>query len=93
MLIYVEPIDVFCQAAIIAFTSEFVPKLVYRYGYGNSGSLDGYVDFSLSVFAVQDLEPKSVPREPKIANVTECRYVHVCNWYIFLCVCVLFSVF
>lgn len=61
------------QAAIIAFTSEFVPKLVYRYGYNNTGSLEGYVEFSLSVFDVKDLEPESIPKEPKIANVTQCR--------------------
>jgi hypothetical protein len=64
----------FClQAAIIAFTSEFVPKLVYRYGYNNTGSLQGYIDFSLSVFNVADFERTSVPNRSEFANVTQCR--------------------
>ena len=66
------------QAAIIAFTSEFVPKLVYQYGYNHAGSLEGYVNFSLSVFDVSAFENDSIPREPKIANVTLCRCVCVC---------------
>ena len=32
---------------MIAFTSDFIPKLVYRYHYGH-GEMDGFVQFTLS---------------------------------------------
>ncbi|KAK7107832.1 hypothetical protein V1264_015682 [Littorina saxatilis] len=71
----ITTVAVASNAAIIAFTSEFVPKLVYRYGYNNT-SLEGYVKFSLSTFNVLDFEPQSEPRDPNktISNVQECMY-------------------
>ena len=48
------------QAAIIAFTAEFIPKLVYQYAHSDNNSLDGYVNFSLSVFNVADFQNKNV---------------------------------
>lgn len=66
-------VSVATNAAIIAFTSEFVPKLVYRYGYNNSGSLQGYVDFSLSIFNVSDFEKESLPSKTDF-NDTQCSY-------------------
>ena len=66
------------QAVIIAFTSEFIPKLVYRYGYSDDQTLNGYTNFSLSVFATKDFQPQSVPLPSVISdtgNVTECRLV------------------
>ncbi|KAL8591816.1 hypothetical protein ACOMHN_047076 [Nucella lapillus] len=68
----ITTIAVATNAAIIAFTSEFIPKLVYRYGY-NNGDLEGYVDFSLSVFNVNHFENRSIPLTPKIST-TECKY-------------------
>ena len=43
------------QACVIAFTSEFIPREVYRFNHGD-GTLDGYIDFSLSHFNVSDFE-------------------------------------
>ena len=37
----------FPQAFLIAFTSDFIPKLVYRYHYGG-GEMEGFVEFTLS---------------------------------------------
>ena len=37
-------------------TSEFIPKMVYRYFYSGDGSLNGYVDFSLSYFDMRDFD-------------------------------------
>ena len=37
----------FPQAFLIAFTSDFIPKLVYRYHYGE-GEMEGFVNFTLS---------------------------------------------
>ena len=45
----------FKQACVIAFTSEFIPREVYRFNHGD-GTLDGYIDFSLSQFNVSDFE-------------------------------------
>ena len=35
------------QAFLIAFTSEFIPKLVYKYEH--SWNMSGYVNFTLAV--------------------------------------------
>jgi len=44
------------QAFIIAWTSDFVPKLVYKLIVSPDMSLTGYVNHSLSVFDVRDFE-------------------------------------
>ena len=36
------------QAFLIAFTSDFIQKLVYKYEYGETGKMDDYVMFTLS---------------------------------------------
>ncbi|XP_041351905.1 anoctamin-4-like isoform X2 [Gigantopelta aegis] len=73
----VSTIAIFSNACIIAFTSEFIPKLVYKYGYSNNNSLDGYMAWSLSKFYVKDFEPESVPSDNKtdvFGVVTQCFY-------------------
>jgi len=47
-------IAVITNAFIIAFTSEFIPKIVYRSYHSKDGSLDGYVNFTLSYFDQSD---------------------------------------
>lgn len=65
-------ISIITNAFIIALTSEFIPKTLYRAVYSLDGSLTGYVDFTLSKFDPVDLEPASQ------ANLTTapafCRY-------------------
>ncbi|KAM9659862.1 anoctamin-9 [Trichechus inunguis] len=65
---------------VIAFTSEFIPRVVYKYRYGpcRGGAqpavdcLTGYVNHSLSVFYIKDFED---PRQTEDwETVTECRY-------------------
>ncbi|XP_033740659.1 anoctamin-4-like isoform X4 [Pecten maximus] len=73
----ISAIAVISNGVIIAFTSEFIPKLVYRYGYSSDQSMDGYANFSLSVFNVNDYQTESTPDDPQIdifGNVTYCRY-------------------
>ena len=36
------------QAFLIAFTSDFIQKIVYKYEYGEDGTMDNYVMFTLS---------------------------------------------
>lgn len=63
------------QAAIIAFTSEFVPRMVYKYGYSDDGSLNDYFrNFSMSRFNTADFAEDGRPDEVEASfgNVTEC---------------------
>jgi len=65
-------ISIITNAFIIALTSEFIPKTLYRIVYSKDGTLSGYVDFTLSKFAPLDMDPASG------ANITSapefCRY-------------------
>ena len=44
------------NACIIAFTSEFIPRLVYKYRYSPDTTLNGYLNFTLSYFDPKDFE-------------------------------------
>ncbi|KAK3580685.1 hypothetical protein CHS0354_017968 [Potamilus streckersoni] len=71
----ITAIAIVTNAVIIAFTSEFIPKLVYKHFYINQ-TLQ-YYDFSLSTFNVTDFHPKSVPDDKRFeifGNITTCRY-------------------
>lgn len=70
----ISKLGVITNGAIIAFTSEFIPRLVYKYYYGN-GSLDGYVDFTLSYRNITDLKNyQSDHLTYNTNNITSCRY-------------------
>merc|ERR1719333_398648 len=43
----IAQLAVISNAFLIAFTSDFIPKLVYRYHYGD-GEMEGFVKFTLS---------------------------------------------
>uniref|UniRef100_A0A803TX32 Anoctamin n=1 Tax=Anolis carolinensis TaxID=28377 RepID=A0A803TX32_ANOCA len=70
------------NAMIIAFTSDMIPRLVYYWSfsvppYGNHSSytMKGYINNTLSVFAVSDFRNESKPAfHPRFANQTTCRY-------------------
>lgn len=64
----ISKLGVITNGAIIAFTSEFIPRLVYYYGYGN-GTLHGYVDFTLSKRSVNDTNSPL-----NDLNISTCRY-------------------
>ncbi len=49
-------ISVLTNALIIAFTSEFIPKLVYINVYSRDGSLKGFTNFTLSYFDPNDFD-------------------------------------
>ncbi|XP_036783082.2 anoctamin-9 isoform X4 [Manis pentadactyla] len=71
---------VIANGMVIAFTSEFIPRVVYKYHYGpcRQGAhpavdcLTGYVNHSLSVFYTKDFQDPV--RIEGSENVTECRY-------------------
>uniref|UniRef100_A0A8C8YZS7 Anoctamin n=1 Tax=Prolemur simus TaxID=1328070 RepID=A0A8C8YZS7_PROSS len=71
---------VIANGMVIAFTSEFIPRVVYKYRYGPcreglqlfSDCLTGYVNHSLSIFYTKDFQdPVGIEG---LENVTECRY-------------------
>ncbi|XP_058925426.2 anoctamin-9 [Kogia breviceps] len=71
---------VITNGMVIAFTSEFIPRVVYKYRYGpcRQGAhpavdcLTGYVNHSLSVFYTKDFQnPVEIEGSE---NVTKCRY-------------------
>lgn len=73
----ISKLAVITNGFIIAFTSDFVPRLVYAYYYSPvRGSLDGYINFTLSNFNTSEYEPGKEPinPSPEFRSVTSCRY-------------------
>jgi len=52
---------VISNAFLIAFTSDFIQKLVYKYEYGERGTMDNYVMFTLSKSPVKNWIEKGHP--------------------------------
>ncbi|XP_078664179.1 anoctamin-4-like isoform X6 [Branchiostoma floridae x Branchiostoma belcheri] len=72
-------VAVVSNAFVIGYTSNFIPRLVYLYGYSPEPgvSMSGYVEDSLSYFNVSDFQTLSIPNDPlgpDKNNVTICRY-------------------
>ncbi|XP_032221069.1 anoctamin-4 isoform X2 [Nematostella vectensis] len=74
-------LSVLVNAFVLSFTSDFVPRLLYRLKYApdrdSGGSLEGYLNNSLAVFEVAYLEPGTEPENPLQSinyTVTTCRY-------------------
>ena len=57
-------LSVLVNAFVIAFTSELIPRLVYRYSYSTDGTLTGYVNNSLSFFNTSDWDKHNLPGKP-----------------------------
>lgn len=77
----VTKVAVIMNAFVLAFTSEFIPKLLYRYKYApdrdspGGGTLKGYLNNSLSSIDLKTLytwEPGTEPVNPT-ANVNYTR--------------------
>lgn len=52
------------QAFVIAFTSDFIPRLVYQYMYSPDGTMHGFINHTLSYFNVSDFEKGTDPLQP-----------------------------
>ncbi|CAF0870311.1 unnamed protein product [Rotaria sp. Silwood1] len=61
-------------AAVIAWTSEFIPKLAYQIIEGKGTSLDGYVNWTLSSFPISDYNKTGTMNQHIPSNLTYCRY-------------------
>uniref|UniRef100_A0A6I8NXL7 Anoctamin n=1 Tax=Ornithorhynchus anatinus TaxID=9258 RepID=A0A6I8NXL7_ORNAN len=55
--------SVIINAFVIAITSDFIPRLVYQYGYSPDGSLHGFVNHTLSYFNVSQLKEGTQPAD------------------------------
>ncbi|XP_072144438.1 anoctamin-4-like [Dermacentor andersoni] len=63
-------------AFLIAFTSEFIPRLVYQVRHSKGLSLSGYVNFTLATFDTSDYDEAHRPENGTLDGsiVRECRY-------------------
>lgn len=71
----VSKLSVVTNAGIIAFTSEFVPRMFYRMHYSPNENLVGYVNFTLSYFNTSHYDKSVVHHHrERLGNSTYCRY-------------------
>ncbi|XP_066922567.1 anoctamin-4-like [Clytia hemisphaerica] len=60
---------------VLSLTSEMIPRSIYKYYYNEATTLQGYIDWSLSVFNVSDFTEQERPQSSGMNfNVTQCRY-------------------
>uniref|UniRef100_A0A8C6VR28 Anoctamin n=1 Tax=Nothobranchius furzeri TaxID=105023 RepID=A0A8C6VR28_NOTFU len=69
-------VAVIVNAFVIAFTSDFIPRLVYQYAYSPDSTMHGFVNHTLSYFNVSDFQKGTAPLEPMHLHykVQICRY-------------------
>nr|CDS34283.2 protein of unknown function DUF590 [Hymenolepis microstoma] len=66
-------LSVFTNACLIVFASEFVNKVIYQMYYSPDGSMDGYVNFTLSYMDVTSFDVSE--RDKKLLKGAQyCRY-------------------
>lgn len=61
---------------MISFTSDFIPRLVYRYMYSENGTMHGFVNHTLSSFNVSDFQEGTAPNDPLDLGYE----VHICRY-------------
>ena len=63
--------SVLVNAFVIAFTSDFIAKMVYKYSYSDDTSLDGYLENSLSYYNTSEWSSFAKPVTNQTNNITE----------------------
>uniref|UniRef100_A0A672Q118 Anoctamin n=2 Tax=Sinocyclocheilus grahami TaxID=75366 RepID=A0A672Q118_SINGR len=74
--------SVVTNAFIVSFTSDMIPRLVYKYAYhlGTESTMEGYINNSLSIFNISEIPVENRPEEGEnpdwfySSNITTCRY-------------------
>ncbi|XP_023404484.1 anoctamin-2-like [Loxodonta africana] len=67
--------SVIINAFVIAVTSDFIPRLVYQYSYSHNGTLNGFVNHTLSFFNVSQLKEGTQPENSQFdQEVQFCRF-------------------
>ncbi|XP_059479818.1 anoctamin-4-like [Neocloeon triangulifer] len=63
------------NAFVIAYTSDFIPRMVFKFGYSQSGTLEGYIQSSLSLFnTTHYLEGMGAERARNASSPPVCWY-------------------
>ncbi|KAH7933868.1 hypothetical protein HPB49_018569 [Dermacentor silvarum] len=68
---------VICNAFLIAYTSDFIPRMLYRMVHTKDHSLRGFVNFTLSSFDTSDFDDETRPDNATLDGITvrHCRYL------------------
>uniref|UniRef100_A0A4W6FZH6 Anoctamin n=1 Tax=Lates calcarifer TaxID=8187 RepID=A0A4W6FZH6_LATCA len=61
--------SVIINAFVISFTSDFIPRLVYQYTYSQTGTMHGFIDYTLSYFNVSNFKPGTAPNTPFLTSI------------------------
>uniref|UniRef100_A0A8C4UV47 Anoctamin n=1 Tax=Falco tinnunculus TaxID=100819 RepID=A0A8C4UV47_FALTI len=68
-------LSVIINAFVIAVTSDFIPRLMYRYAYSQNGTMHGFINHTLSYFNVSHLKDGTQPENSPFAqDVLFCRF-------------------
>lgn len=69
-------LSILSNAFIIAFSSNFIPKLIYKLhqSYGFISPNTSYLEHHLSQFDTNDFDPLARPNTTDFSNVTTCYY-------------------
>ncbi|XP_049548014.1 anoctamin-1-like [Anopheles darlingi] len=70
----VGKLAVITSACIIAFSSNFIPRMMYKLTVSSTGTHEGFINHTLAYFNVADFEDNVAPLTSKYSNVTICRY-------------------
>ncbi|KAJ8950967.1 hypothetical protein NQ318_006351 [Aromia moschata] len=73
ILAIVGRIAVVSNAFIIAFSSHFIPKLVYMLKVSEDHTDEGFLEFTLATFNTSDFPSRTAPVMPSF-NASTCRY-------------------
>ncbi|XP_065121830.1 anoctamin-2b isoform X3 [Paramisgurnus dabryanus] len=67
--------SVIINAFVIAFTSDFIPRLVYQYIYSETGTMHGFINHTLSYFNVSNFKAGTTPAISSLnTDIIVCRY-------------------
>lgn len=69
----VAKLAIISNAVIIAFTSNFIPRMMYRYLINKDHNDEGFLNDTLSYFNTSHFQESARPLFPSL-NVTMCRY-------------------
>ncbi|XP_077297344.1 anoctamin-5-like isoform X2 [Arctopsyche grandis] len=74
-------LSVISNAFMIAFSSNFIPRLVYIIVVSETNDDIGFLDHSLAFFDTADFQTRSAPISSIFSNITTCRYPEYRNPY------------
>ena len=77
ILVTLTTFSVLVNAFLLAFSSQLIPGVVYRNMVSPTGTMEGYLDWSLSHFNINDFSNESRPLNTTIGGIPEqdhCRY-------------------